>query len=86
MKNYRSKIRPSSTRDYIQLIYISNLHIGRSQASNLLIVRCESAGEVALAEVVLDGTLLGGSGLCESDGATEGTSEGGVLELSNADT
>jgi len=41
---------------------------------------------VALAEVVLDGTLLGGSGLCESDGATEGTSEGGVLELSNADT
>jgi hypothetical protein len=86
MKNYRSKVRPSSTRDYVQLIYISNLPICRPQASSLLIVRCESASEAALAEVVLDGPLLGGSGLCESDGATEWTSEGGVLELSNADT
>jgi len=46
----------------------------------------ERAGEVALGEVVLDGALLGSWGLGEGNGSTEWASEGGVLELGNADT
>ena len=45
----------------------------------------DTAGHVALAEVVLDGTLLGGGGLCEGSGATEGTSKSGVLHADDAD-
>jgi len=44
----------------------------------LLVVGSESAGEAALAEVELDGTLLG------SRGATEWAGESSVLELGDA--
>ena len=40
---------------------------------------------MALAEVVLDSALLGGGGLCEGSGATEGTGQSGVLHADNAD-
>lgn len=45
----------------------------------------DAASHVALAEVVLNSALLGGGGLCEGSGATERTSESGVLHADNAD-
>ena len=45
----------------------------------------DAAGHVALAKVVLNSALLGGGGLCEGSGATEGTGESGVLQANNAD-
>lgn len=50
-----------------------------------LLLGLEGTGEPALGEVVLDGPLLGGGALGESDGATEGTGEGGVGHAGNAD-
>jgi hypothetical protein len=50
----------------------------------LLVVGSESAGEAALAEVELDGTLLGSRGLSECNGATEWAGESSVLELGDA--
>jgi hypothetical protein len=55
------------------------------------IVRCllrlseDTAGHVALAEVVLNSALLSGSALGEGCGATERTSEGRVLHADDAD-
>lgn len=45
----------------------------------------DAAGHVALAQVVLDSALLGGGGLCEGSGATEGTGQSGVLHADDAD-
>lgn len=51
---------------------------------SLLLVGSESTSEAALAEVVLNGALLGGSGLGEGDGAAKWAGKGTVLELGNA--
>lgn len=45
----------------------------------------DTTGKVTLAEVVLDGTLLGSGGLCEGSRAAEGSSESSVLHANNAD-
>lgn len=45
----------------------------------------DAAGEVALAEVELDGALPGRGGLGEGSGATEGAGKGRVLQADDAD-
>lgn len=44
-----------------------------------------TASHVPLAEVELDGALLGGGGLREGGGSTKGTSESRVLHADDAD-
>lgn len=65
------------------IVLCSLLSLGMRQTN--LLLGLEGTGEPALGEVVLDGPLLGGCALGESDGATEGTGEGGVLHAGNAD-
>jgi hypothetical protein len=61
-------------------------HAVRKATKHLLGVGgSESAGEAALAEVVLNGALLGTSALGECNGSTEWSGESSVLELGNAD-
>lgn len=50
-----------------------------------LCLSLEGTGESALGQVVLDSSLLSGSGLSEGNGSTEGTGQCGVLETGNAD-
>lgn len=50
-----------------------------------LLLGLEGTSEPALGEVVLDGPLLGGGALGESDGAAEGAGEGGVGHAGDAD-
>jgi hypothetical protein len=45
----------------------------------------DTASHVPLAEVVLDGALLGRGRLSEGSGSTEGTSKGSILHADNAD-
>jgi hypothetical protein len=52
----------------------------------LLFSQGDLTSKAALAQVILDGTLLGSSRLCESDGPAERSCKSGVLELSDTDT
>jgi len=54
-------------------------------ARSLLGLSEDTAGHVALAEVVLDRALLSGSALGEGSGATERTGKGSVLHADDAD-
>lgn len=53
--------------------------------SHLLLLDLHAAGEVALAEVVLDSALLGNGALGEDSRATEGTCQSRVLHADDAD-
>jgi hypothetical protein len=56
-----------------------------AEVTSLLGLAEDTAGEVALAEVELDGALLSRGGLGEGSGAAEGTGKGRVLQAHDAD-
>jgi len=81
--------RRAAKMSYLQVLTTinekNNSKISKCDKSENLVLSEDSAGHVALAEVVLDSALLGSTGLGEGSRATEWASESSILETDNAD-